>query len=126
MASNKNPEQRSATGDLGPLSPPSQPTGNEVYDTSPARTEVEPTEPLAAGGTREQQEAMRLLNENLQNLQQLATAYYEKVGETASELGRQATQVYDSSRGLVRQNPGGSVLGAFAVGVILGVLSSRS
>jgi ElaB/YqjD/DUF883 family membrane-anchored ribosome-binding protein len=61
----------------------------------------------------------------LENVQQAAAEVYQKLAETAGQLSEQARQLYDSSQAYVREHPGPSLIGAFAVGVLVGWLSDR-
>lgn len=64
-------------------------------------------------------------NENLEKLQEVATEYIEQLSEAATVVADQAREVYSSSQDYVREHPGGVILGAFAVGVVLGALLGR-
>jgi ElaB/YqjD/DUF883 family membrane-anchored ribosome-binding protein len=61
----------------------------------------------------------------LEQLQAAASESYEKLAEAATQLTDQAREVYAASEEYVRQYPGSYVLGAFALGCLLGVLLGR-
>ena len=123
MAKQRNPEQRSATGTPSPGPTGAIPTGDEVYETS--RPGSEPAGPLTEQPQPTEQTPEHYLEESLAELRATASEYYEKLGETAAQLSEQASTVYDTGRGYVREYPGSSLLGAFAVGVLLGLLTGR-
>ncbi len=62
------------------------------------------------------------LQDRLQQLQFAAAESYDKLAETATQLTEQARAVYATSQDTVRQNPFGFVVGAFALGCVIGVL----
>jgi ElaB/YqjD/DUF883 family membrane-anchored ribosome-binding protein len=61
----------------------------------------------------------------IESVQQAATEYYQKLAESAGQLTEQARELYDASHTYVRDHPGASLVGAFAVGVLIGWLSAR-
>ena len=62
------------------------------------------------------------LQDRLQQLQFAAAESYDRLAEAAAQLTEQARGVYETSQDTVRRNPFGFVLGAFALGCVLGVL----
>ncbi len=65
------------------------------------------------------------LQDRLQQLQFAAAESYDKLSEAAAQLTEQARGVYETSQDSVRRNPVSYVLGAFALGCVLGVLLGR-
>lgn len=61
----------------------------------------------------------------LHRLQAAAADAYETLAETATQLADQARGAYETSQAQVRQYPAGFVLGAFALGCLLGALLGR-
>ena len=66
-----------------------------------------------------------VLQDRLQQLQFAAAESYDKLSEAAAQLTEQARSVYGTSQDSVRRNPVSYVLGAFALGCVLGVLLGR-
>ncbi len=62
------------------------------------------------------------LRDRLQQLQFAAAESYDKLSEAVAQLTEQARGVYETSQDSVRHNPVSYVLGAFALGCVLGVL----
>lgn len=122
MAKHRNPAERSVRAQPRPGEAAAKPTGDEVFSASP--------QPPAQGEAHlpeDVEEAPLSVEEQLaeDTLLGLAERYYGRLTETAEMLSSQASGAYDSGRVFVRDNPGRTVLGAFVVGVILGVLKSR-
>jgi len=61
----------------------------------------------------------------IEQLQAVASESFEKLAEAAAQLADQARDVYATSEDFVRRNPGSYVLGAFALGCLLGALLGR-
>jgi ElaB/YqjD/DUF883 family membrane-anchored ribosome-binding protein len=61
----------------------------------------------------------------VESLLTTANEYYDRLTETAEQLSVQAAEAYDIGRLLVRDNPGRSLVGAFIVGIVVGLLSNR-
>lgn len=129
MATKRNPEERSVSGPAVPGEGAAQPTGGEVYkehkETPPRAASARQGRetPEVESGT--QQASEEDLRAELARLQSVGAEYYQRLTETASKLNRQVAGFYDEGRGYVRSHPGGTFLGAFAVGVIIGVLLGR-
>lgn len=68
----------------------------------------------------------RYVSEGIETIQQIATEYSTKVSESAAQAGEQARRALDEGKAYVREYPAPTVLGAFAVGVLLGALIRRS
>lgn len=79
-----------------------------------AASESVATEGAARQGTQARQAA-----------EELATEYLEKLTEAATRLTEQARNVYSASQDYARDHPMGLIAGAFALGVLLGVLLDR-
>ena len=79
-----------------------------------AKKQTVPPEPETGNGED--------LQDRLQQLQFAAAESYDKLAEAAAQLTEQAHGVYETSRDTVRRNPFGFVMGAFALGCVLGVL----
>ena len=58
----------------------------------------------------------------LEDLLASATASFSQLALAAEGLADQAGAVYEASESYVREYPGGVLLGAFAVGMLLGAL----
>lgn len=121
MAKHKNPAERSASIPPRPGEPAAKPTGNEVFG---------PTRHAAPQGEahlpEEVEETPPMTEEPLEDtLLTTADRYYERLTEAAERLSSQAADAFDSGRLFVRDHPGRTVLGAFAIGVIVAVLSRR-
>lgn len=123
MASQKNPEERSVTAQPSPGQASAKPTGGEIYDAgkgsaAASRPSMLPEEASEAPVTEEQAA-------EIEGLLSAAGEYYERLAETALRLSAQAEEAYVSGRTLIRSHPGATVLGAFAVGIVIGLLSNR-
>lgn len=62
--------------------------------------------------------------EELEELERAAAEAYEELGRAAGKIGDRAADAYASSRTFVRENPGGTMLTSFVIGVVLGVFFS--
>lgn len=122
MAKHRNPAERSLRAQPRPGEAAAKPTGDEVFSGSP-----QAAAPGDAHLPEEVDETPLSVEEQLaeDTLLGVAERYYGRLTETAEMLSSQASDAYDSGRVFVRDNPGRTVLGAFVVGVILGVLKSR-
>ncbi len=113
MPKRRDPEQRSATSAPQPGQAPAKPTGNEIYRAEPLhqerQSESEPTEEELA-----EMDEMQAAVENA----------YDRLGEAATELTERLTDAYSAGRAFVRDNPASTVAGAFAVGIVLGLIAS--
>ena len=67
----------------------------------------------------------KLVSDGVQTVQTVASEYAEKLGESAVVAQEQARKAYDGGQAYVKENPVPSVLGAFAFGMLLGVLLRR-
>ncbi len=123
MAKRKNPEERSATTQPQPGQAPAQPTGGEVYQRT--QKPVKMTGPARLGDDVEETPVTEEDAAEMEGLLSTASAYYDRLLETADRLSDQASEAYDSSRLMVRDHPGTTVLGAFVVGVVVGMLLGR-
>ena len=90
----------------------------ETVDAATERVEVA-TKKLAT-------EIDKLVSEGVKTVQSAATEYANKLGENAAVASEQAKKAYSEGQEYVKENPVPSVLGAFAVGLLLGVLLRRS
>ncbi|MEX0821839.1 MAG: hypothetical protein WD021_06815, partial [Rhodothermales bacterium] len=61
----------------------------------------------------------------LEEFERAAAESFEQLGRAADRIGEQASDAYKSSRTFVRDNPGGTLLTSFVIGVVLGVLMSK-
>ena len=84
------------------------------------------TERVEAATRRLAGEIDRLVAEGVKTVQSAASEYAEKLGENAEVAREQAKKAYAESQEYVKDNPVPSVLGAFAVGLLLGALLRRS
>lgn len=113
MPKRRDPEQRSATSAPQPGQAPAKPTGNEIYRAEPLHQERPPeSEP-----TEEELAEMDELQAAVENA-------YDRLGEAATELTERLTDAYSAGRAFVRDNPASTVAGAFAVGIVLGLIAS--
>jgi ElaB/YqjD/DUF883 family membrane-anchored ribosome-binding protein len=122
MTKRKKPEERSATAMPQPGQSPAKPTGGEVFRAT--------QKPSMAGPAHLPESADEVpLKEpeaaEVETLLTTANEYYERLTEAAGRLSEHATDAYDSGRLLIRDHPASSLVGAFAVGVIVGLLSNR-
>lgn len=114
MTSKKKPEQRSTAAEQQPGQAAAQPTGDEVYTPT--------SEPAAAAEQPEMTEKERA---ELAQLERAAADAYDELVRAAERLGDRATDAYRSGRTFVKDNPGGTLLSTFVLGVVLGVLISK-
>jgi ElaB/YqjD/DUF883 family membrane-anchored ribosome-binding protein len=113
MAKKNYPEQRSTHAAAASESVPAQPTGQETF----SREE--------APGTARQAPETPSQEEIRSTMEELAGEYYKKLAETADELTEHVQELYQSGERYVREHPEVAVVGAFFVGVLTGVLTSR-
>ena len=85
-------------------------------------TDIDPSDARPQWPVPEDAEAFQ---DRLVHLQVAATEAYEALSEAASQLTKQAQAVYAASQDVVRGHPAAYTLGAFALGVVLGMLSAR-
>ena len=122
MAKHRNPAERSVSAQPRPGEPAAKPTGDEVFkESQPATFQGDAHLPESVDETPVTAEE-QLAEDTLLGL---AERYYGRLTETAEMLSAQASDVYDSGRVFVKDNPAGIVIGAFVVGVVIGVLRSR-
>lgn len=125
MASKKRPEQRSASGD--PSAPDHiapQPTGNEVFSETP-HAEAQPSSARLPDLDESVETELEGGADRLQALQQLAADTYRRLSQSANELTAQARSLLQSGEDAARAHPGSTLLGAVALGVLIGFLTSR-
>ena len=113
MPKRKYPEQRSTTSAPQPGQGPAKPTGDEVFQQQAVRQEGLPEEEFT-------EEEMAELDE----LRRSAAEAYHLLSDATSELSDRIVEAYDAGRAFVRDNPLAVVAGAFATGIVLGMLSS--
>ncbi len=123
MATKKNPEQRTSTSQSTGAA---QPTGDEVFDSASMNTAPEP-EPVGSVGEEEgAPPSWRVdLEENLRDLEAAATEQFEKLTETANQLNLHARKLYETGQGYTRDHPAPVLGGAFALGILVGMLTAR-
>lgn len=61
----------------------------------------------------------------IKELERVTTEAYEQLGRAAELLSERAESAYRSGRTFVKDNPAGTMLSSFAIGVVLGALFSR-
>jgi len=71
-------------------------------------------------------EIEKLVSDGVHTVQTVASEYAEKLGETAVHAQKHAKKAYEGGQEYVKENPVPSVLGAFAIGLLLGILLRRS
>jgi len=84
------------------------------------------TQRVEAATKRLAGEIDKLVSEGVKTVQSAASEYATKLGENAQVASVQAKKAYSESQEYVKENPVPSVLGAFAVGLLLGVLLRKS
>ena len=124
MATKRNPEERSPTGPAVPGEAAAQPTGAETFQPASAPRAVSSrqgraTDAQAAG------DGETATPEQVAHLQALASEYYGKLTETAESLNQEVRSLYGTASGYLRGHRSSTVLGAFALGVLFGLLSGR-
>lgn len=113
MPKRRYPEQRSTTSAQEPGQGPAKPTGDEVFQPAAAQQQGPPEEEF----TEEELE-------ELDELRRSAAEAYHLLSDATSEVSARIVDAYDASRAFIRDNPLSTVAGAFAVGIVLGLLSS--
>ena len=83
------------------------------------------TERVEAATKRLAAEIDKLVTEGVKTVQSTATEYATKLGENTEVAREHAKKAYDEGQEYVKENPVPSVLGAFAVGLLLGALLRR-
>ncbi len=120
MATNRNPEERSAhSGDDNPQGVSPHPTGEESFEAT-AETAAAPAEAAAAApeGFGEAE---------MERVQAGAAALLERLTQSANRVREEAEQMLQSSRSLAAEHPMPLIGAAFVAGVAIGVLlPSRS
>ncbi|HUF10665.1 MAG TPA: hypothetical protein VMO47_15195 [Rhodothermales bacterium] len=71
-------------------------------------------------------EIEKLVSDGVHTVQSVASDYAEKLGESAAYAQKHAKKAYEGSQEYVKENPVPSVLGAFAIGILLGILLRRN
>ncbi|HEX9660458.1 MAG TPA: hypothetical protein VGA18_09155 [Rhodothermales bacterium] len=71
-------------------------------------------------------EIEKLVSDGVHTVQTVASEYAEKLGETAAHAQKHAKRAYEGGQEYVKENPVPSVLGAFAIGLLLGILLRRN
>lgn len=84
------------------------------------------TERVEAATKRLATEVDKLVAQGVKTVQSAASEYATKLSENAEVATEQAKKAYSEGQEYVKENPVPSVLGAFAVGLLLGVLLRRS
>lgn len=102
-------------------------TGNENESARSSDTVVEAARRAAAevgsddaGNVTEDMQAY--IRESLDTMQNMANEYYERMAEVAGDAAEQAGRYYEEGQDYVRQHPATTLTGAFAFGVLIGVL----
>ncbi len=113
--SKRNPDEIAAGHDpVTPDQPAGKPTGAEstTKQTPPAAPKPTP-EPAAE-------------EEVVEQMQQVAAEYYEKLADLTADFSEQARGYLTDGRDFAREHPGSTILGGFALGVIVGALLGRN
>jgi ElaB/YqjD/DUF883 family membrane-anchored ribosome-binding protein len=66
------------------------------------------------------------VSEGVEKFQVIAGEYSEKLNKAASTASDQAKKALEEGQSYVRANPTSTILGAFAIGVLLGALIRRN
>ena len=93
-------------------------------EPAPAPTD-ELTNKMQAYSEKLSADVERYVSEGIETIQKIATEYSTKVSESATQASEQARRALDEGKAYVREYPATTVLGAFAVGVLLGALIRR-
>lgn len=111
MAPSRRPEQRSthSTPRSG-VSP--KPTGNEVYD---------PVTPARPSGPSELPDSPTPVTE----AEEAAVGLYGQLADAANQVTQQAQAVLSTARAYVKSHPNPFLGGAFALGLVVGLLTGR-
>ena len=72
------------------------------------------------------QDIEQYVSDGVEKFQEVAGEYSDKLNKAASAASDQAKKAYEEGQTYVRANPTTTVLGAFALGVLLGVLIRRN
>lgn len=113
MANRRDPEQRSATSAPQPGQAPAQPTGDEVF--RPQATQ---------GGRPDEAEPTEEELKELDELREAVESAYARLSEATADLTERVSEFYDAGCAFVRDNPTSTVVGAFALGILIGIFSS--
>ena len=120
----RNPEEQAANvTPATPDQPAGKPTGNET--TSKA---TRPDMPDHQTGTKTTNKAAATpadAEDALAQVQQIASEYYEKLGDLTADFAEQARGYLKQSRQFVGEHPASTLAGGFALGVLIGVLLGR-
>ena len=106
-------------------------TANNIEATQPPvvndmdKNLAETTEKVQAATDKLSREVEKFVHQGIDTVQRLGREYVDKMNTQASHAGEHAKKAYSESEAYVRDNPVPSVLGAFAIGVLLGVLLRR-
>lgn len=101
-------------------------TAEETAGTNIKESVDAATERVEAATKRLASEIDKLVAEGVKTVQATASEYAEKLGQNAEVAAKQAKKAYSEGQEYVKKNPVPSVVGAFAVGLLLGVLVRRS
>lgn len=127
MANKKRPEQQSTTGETAPGEPAAIPTGEEVYQNNPSRQGAAAAgqEFVLPAGGEDPGEDDRAERGGSSTWQSYTSDAYDRIRDAAGQLSDQAAGLIGGGREVLREHRGGTVLGAFALGILIGVLSSN-
>lgn len=105
---------------------------NEAIDSAPMTSNElkesadELSAQMQAYTDRLSAEVERYVSEGIETFQKAASVYSEKLSENAAQAADQARKALGEGKAYVRDYPTPTVLGAFAIGVLLGALIRRS
>ena len=76
-------------------------------------------------GSAEEQHIVGAEHTPEEEVQRMATEYYQKLSEAATRLTEQSRKLYDMSHDYARQHPVELIAGAFVAGLVVGLLTGR-
>jgi ElaB/YqjD/DUF883 family membrane-anchored ribosome-binding protein len=68
----------------------------------------------------------KYVSDGVEKFQKIAGEYSDKLNKAAAAASDQAKKAYEEGQSYVRSNPTSTILGAFALGVLLGALIRRN
>lgn len=96
----------------------------EMSDTV-QETAAEMSDKIQAYTEKLSSEVERYVSEGIDAFQKIANEYSEKLSRSAAQASEQAKKAYDEGQTYVRANPTPTILGAFAIGILLGAIIRR-
>ncbi len=91
-----------------------------------SKTLAAETEKLKSVAEKLTKDVEKYVSDGVERFQEVAGEYSEKLNKVASTASDQAKKAYEEGQSFVRSNPTTTILGAFAIGVVLGALIRRN